>query len=306
MSSSSFTYVAYWLPYDGDTEEHPNLFLVKKNIKSISLSDIKACFPLPGTYFFRAKQSYGKTHVWLDLNDDGQTVPTFQSKIHLKVSRLSFDEGALPARSSSSASRGTTATHHRTPVRSNGHRSSAAPFPVSTPSSAPAARQSGPSRRAAAPAAAAPAAAPPPAVESAESAGDLLGLGGGDSSPAPASSSYDAAHDPFAQTPPASGSVTPTAAGATTPGAAAAAIHAAGMAAAGHPMGASRGMHPMGGSAMGGGGAMGGGAMGMAGGMPGGMPGGMGRGMPNAYGFPQRGGMPLHGGSQRWDGSASR
>lgn len=82
--------MAYHVPYDGDTEDHPNLFLIKKPVKSITVADVKQvptrtcvcwffprwrhlrlirllaalrqCFPLPGTYFFRAKQTYGKTY----------------------------------------------------------------------------------------------------------------------------------------------------------------------------------------------------------------------------------------------------
>jgi len=35
------TYVNYFIPYDGDAEEHPNVFLVRKPQKGLTLSDIQ-------------------------------------------------------------------------------------------------------------------------------------------------------------------------------------------------------------------------------------------------------------------------
>ena len=60
--SQNHSYVQYFIPHDGDEEDHPNVFLVKKPLKNLTLSDVQGSFPLPGTYFFRGKQSYGKTH----------------------------------------------------------------------------------------------------------------------------------------------------------------------------------------------------------------------------------------------------
>jgi len=61
-AAPAHVYVQYFIPYDGDVEEHPNVFLVRKPPRSLTLADVIAAFPLPGTYFFRAKQAYGKTH----------------------------------------------------------------------------------------------------------------------------------------------------------------------------------------------------------------------------------------------------
>lgn len=85
MAQPAHSYVQYFIPYDGDNEEHPNVYLVKKPQKDLRLADlqqVRACswplcnahgartdlrrvlqaFPLPGQYFFRVKTSFGKTH----------------------------------------------------------------------------------------------------------------------------------------------------------------------------------------------------------------------------------------------------
>jgi len=62
------SYVQYFIPTDGDSEEHPNVFVVRKSPKSLCLGDIVSAFPLPGEYLFRAKYSYGKTHGKLNLS----------------------------------------------------------------------------------------------------------------------------------------------------------------------------------------------------------------------------------------------
>lgn len=56
------SYVQYFVPSDGDSEEHPNVFRCLKAPKSLLLSDIMSSFPIPGEYLFRAKSAYGKTH----------------------------------------------------------------------------------------------------------------------------------------------------------------------------------------------------------------------------------------------------
>ena len=55
-------YISYTIPLDGDSEEHPNVFMIRKPAKGLTLGDIQQGFPLVGTYFFRAKQQFGKTH----------------------------------------------------------------------------------------------------------------------------------------------------------------------------------------------------------------------------------------------------
>ena len=58
----SVTHVCYFVPIDGDVEEQPNVFAVRKPQKLLTLGDIMAAFPLPGSYIFRAKAAYGKTY----------------------------------------------------------------------------------------------------------------------------------------------------------------------------------------------------------------------------------------------------
>ena len=41
MSNPGHTYVQYFIPGDGDTDEHPNVFLVKKPMKDLRLGDIQ-------------------------------------------------------------------------------------------------------------------------------------------------------------------------------------------------------------------------------------------------------------------------
>jgi len=41
MSQPQHTYVQYFIPHDGDSEEHPNVFLVKKPPKSLTLGDVQ-------------------------------------------------------------------------------------------------------------------------------------------------------------------------------------------------------------------------------------------------------------------------
>ena len=61
-SAPQHTYVQYFVPGDGDSEEHPNVCLVRRAPGQLRLEDVAAAFPLPGTYFFRAKQPLGKAH----------------------------------------------------------------------------------------------------------------------------------------------------------------------------------------------------------------------------------------------------
>jgi hypothetical protein len=61
-AAPSISYIQYFIPQDGDSEDHPNVFVVRKPPKSLTAADIQAAFPLPGQYLFRAKTLYGKTH----------------------------------------------------------------------------------------------------------------------------------------------------------------------------------------------------------------------------------------------------
>ena len=41
MATPGNTYVQYFVPYDGDVEDHPNVFLVRKPSKGLTLADIQ-------------------------------------------------------------------------------------------------------------------------------------------------------------------------------------------------------------------------------------------------------------------------
>jgi hypothetical protein len=41
MASAGHTYVQYFCPYDGDVEEHPNVYLVRRPVKSLTLLDLQ-------------------------------------------------------------------------------------------------------------------------------------------------------------------------------------------------------------------------------------------------------------------------
>lgn len=137
------SYVAYHVPGDGDAEDVPNMFVVRKPMAAITLADIKQLFPLPGSYFFRAKQAYRKTFVWLDLSDDAKPVPLFGSSIVLKVSRFSFDASqqlrpapaaALPRHpvSSTPTSASVAREAARAPTHPSSSRAPAAPAAADT------------------------------------------------------------------------------------------------------------------------------------------------------------------------------
>lgn len=99
--------IRYFLPEDGDDELHPNVFLAPRPRQPNQpplLKDIKASFPLPGTFHFRFKSSllpgaeqYSKNGmaVWMDCVDDHRPVPVWKNSIIAKVSRISMDEEDL-------------------------------------------------------------------------------------------------------------------------------------------------------------------------------------------------------------------
>lgn len=96
--------ISYFLPEDGDSAEHPNVFHCEDAASSLSLGQLKQVFPLPGKYHFRALKSVGKMKVWMDLVDDQKTIESFDGEILLKVSRISLGKPpAAPARNTQSA-----------------------------------------------------------------------------------------------------------------------------------------------------------------------------------------------------------
>ena len=68
MSNPNISYVQYFIPTDGDSEEHPNVFVVRRPPRGLTLGDIESAFPLPGKYLFRAKMAAGKTHGAWELS----------------------------------------------------------------------------------------------------------------------------------------------------------------------------------------------------------------------------------------------
>merc|ERR1712232_102980 len=58
------------------------------------LRDIRARFPLPGTYHFRFKMRYEQNAIWMDVTNEDSQVPMYEEKIFCKVLRLSWTDAA--------------------------------------------------------------------------------------------------------------------------------------------------------------------------------------------------------------------
>mmetsp|Transcript_1714 Transcript_1714/g.2361 ORF Transcript_1714/g.2361 Transcript_1714/m.2361 type:complete len:319 (+) Transcript_1714:111-1067(+) len=97
------TTIRYFIPEDGDTETHPNVFLCAKSRNQgapPTLGQIKNSFPLPGRYHFRFKsplipggdREKGGMAVWMDVVNDQQPVATWRQAVVAKVTRLSIEE----------------------------------------------------------------------------------------------------------------------------------------------------------------------------------------------------------------------
>ena len=91
------------MPEDGDTEDHPNIFLMPKSQNSgfsPRLREIKDNFPMPGTYHFRFKtplipgsdREKNAVSVWMDCVDDDQHVGVWRNTIVAKVTRINMEE----------------------------------------------------------------------------------------------------------------------------------------------------------------------------------------------------------------------
>jgi hypothetical protein len=87
----SYTMVYYHIPEDFDDPEQPNAFGIGKTVDEIKLSDVKRLFPIVGTYHFRFKHVSNKTTLWMDLNDDDSKAISYQGKIVIKATRISWD-----------------------------------------------------------------------------------------------------------------------------------------------------------------------------------------------------------------------
>jgi len=152
------TTIRYFIPEDGDTEEHPNIYLMPKPTQSgfsPRLGDIKDSFPVPGNYHFRFKsplipgtdREKGAISVWMDCVDDDQHVGVWRNTIFAKVTRINMNDdyddyddddfvrprpvsASVPTRSSSHHSNGHgngNGIHHGVPAST---RAAPAPTPV--------------------------------------------------------------------------------------------------------------------------------------------------------------------------------
>jgi hypothetical protein len=94
---------SYYVPEDGDSEDHPNIFLMSKPTQSgfsPRLKDIRDSFPMPGKYHFRFKaplipgtdREKGAVAVWMDCTDDSQHVGVWRNTIFAKVTRINMDD----------------------------------------------------------------------------------------------------------------------------------------------------------------------------------------------------------------------
>lgn len=99
------TTIRYFVPEDGDLEEHPNIYLMPKPAQSgfsPRLKDVKDSFPMPGTYHFRFKcplipgtdREKSAVSVWMDCVDDNQHVGVWRNTIVAKVTRINMNDDA--------------------------------------------------------------------------------------------------------------------------------------------------------------------------------------------------------------------
>jgi hypothetical protein len=120
------TRVKYFIPEDGDDEQHPNLFTLSKD-KGLTLKDLRNAFPVPGVYHFRILRSIGTTKVWMDALDDATDIPVDDKCIFAKVTRLRYPDaatmGATPkvGVTQSSAPSSSTQGHSHTQVQAQRH-----------------------------------------------------------------------------------------------------------------------------------------------------------------------------------------
>jgi hypothetical protein len=131
--------IRYFLPEDGDSEAHPNVFLSPKATHPgapPTLGQIKDAFPLPGSYHFRFKspvvpgadREKGAMAVWMDCIDDRQIVATWKGAIITKVTRVSMDDDGYDTDDDFDKYRasGTSALAAAAPVRKGGSASAPA------------------------------------------------------------------------------------------------------------------------------------------------------------------------------------
>jgi hypothetical protein len=85
------TIVYYYIPEDREEPEKLNAFVISKDIDTIKIDDIVENFPLPGQYYYRFKFKFQNKNVWIDFNNPDATLPRFDGKIIMKVTRISWE-----------------------------------------------------------------------------------------------------------------------------------------------------------------------------------------------------------------------
>mmetsp|Transcript_56565 Transcript_56565/g.148796 ORF Transcript_56565/g.148796 Transcript_56565/m.148796 type:complete len:152 (-) Transcript_56565:4-459(-) len=98
--------IFYHIPSDGDEADSPNAFPIVKPGGAVQLKDVRAKFPLPGTYTFRFKMKFGEgSSVWMDVTEEDERVPLFDGKVVAKVTRVEWGakKGAAPAQPAAAA-----------------------------------------------------------------------------------------------------------------------------------------------------------------------------------------------------------
>jgi hypothetical protein len=115
-AAAARTSVLYFVPEDGDEEEHPNVFSIARPAGKVRLGDVKQKFPLPGGYQFRFKRAFKNTFVWADVGDDYEVVPRFEGNIVCKVTRLHASSGGAARRAGAGAGAGTVTAEVAVPV----------------------------------------------------------------------------------------------------------------------------------------------------------------------------------------------
>eukprot|EP00929_Paragymnodinium_shiwhaense_P016423 TRINITY_DN124753_c0_g1_i1.p1 TRINITY_DN124753_c0_g1~~TRINITY_DN124753_c0_g1_i1.p1 ORF type:complete len:193 (+),score=48.07 TRINITY_DN124753_c0_g1_i1:94-672(+) len=103
--SSKPVLVLYHVPSDQDEADIPNAFpVLAKGHEGVKLQDVRAKFPLPGTYHFRFKMKWGESAgVWMDVTNEDSPVPMWNGQVIAKVTRISWDKVALPKPGSATA-----------------------------------------------------------------------------------------------------------------------------------------------------------------------------------------------------------
>lgn len=86
------TIVYYYIPEDKEDQEKLNAFIIYKESETIRIDDIKENFPLPGEYYYRFKFKFQNKNVWIDFNNPDATLPKFENKIIMKVSRITWGD----------------------------------------------------------------------------------------------------------------------------------------------------------------------------------------------------------------------